>query len=38
MSTDGDGVIDADGDFDVRAEARERFVDRVIDDLINEVV
>ena len=35
---DRDRPVDVDGDVDVLAEAGERFVDRVVDDLVDEVV
>ena len=35
---DGDGVVEMDGNFDLIGEAGERFVDRVIDDFIDEVM
>ena len=35
---DGDRVVDVDGDIDVLAETRERFVDGVVDDFVNEMV
>src|SRR5439155_14166467 len=34
----GDGVVDVDGDFDVLAVAREGFVDRVVDNFVDEMV
>ena len=35
---DGDGVIDVDGDTDFGAIARQRFVDGIVDDFVDEVV
>src|SRR5688572_13734931 len=35
---DGDGIIRMDEDFDLRRVTRERFVDRVVDYFVNEVV
>ena len=35
---DGDGVVDVQRDVDLIAEARERLVDRVIDDFVDEVM
>ena len=35
---DGDGVVDMDGDVDARGIAGERFVDRVVDDLVDQVM
>ena len=35
---DGDRVVDVDGDVDLIAEARERLVDRVVDDFVHQVM
>jgi hypothetical protein len=35
---DGDGVVDVDGDIDARGVSAERLVDRVVDDLVDQVV
>ena len=35
---DGDGVVDVDRDVDLGAETRQRFVDRVVDDLVHEMM
>ena len=35
---DGDRVVDVDGDVDLIAESGQRLVDRVVDDLVDEVV
>ena len=35
---DGDGVVDVDGDVDAGGVAAERLVDRVVDDLIDQVM
>ena len=35
---DRDGVVDVNRDVDLIAEPRERFVNRVVDDLVDEVV
>ena len=35
---DGDGVVGLDRDFDLRGETGERFVDRVVDDFIHQMV
>ncbi len=35
---DGDGVVDVDGDIDARGIAGQRLVDRVVDDLIDQVM